>query len=213
MAVATLFCLAACGSGDDAPADPAAESTAAEPAQGLAAFLDAQPDDVKARYAHRHPLETLQFFGIEPGMTVVEGLPGRGWYSRILLNYLGPDGTLIGVNYSMDMWPLFPFANEEFLARMENWIDGYSAQMQEVMTENSASLKAFYFGSMPESLAGTADVVFFPRVLHNLANFQNNGKGDFLDIALADAYAILKPGGTFGVVQHEAREDKSDAFA
>ena len=65
---------------------PAAESevpasdAAATPASGdtLASILDGMPDEAKARYQYRHPQETLEFFGIEPGMTVVEGLPGGG---------------------------------------------------------------------------------------------------------------------------------------
>ena len=46
----------------------------------LADILAAQPDEVVARYAYRNPEQTLNFFGIEPGMTVVEALPGGGWY-------------------------------------------------------------------------------------------------------------------------------------
>ena len=73
---------------------------AAQPASAdsdkLAAVLAAQPDEAKARYEYRHPQETIEFFGIEPGMTVVEGLPGGGWYSKILLPYLGSDGHLVG---------------------------------------------------------------------------------------------------------------------
>ena len=64
---------------------------------------------------------------------------------------------------------------------------------------------------MPESRAGTADVVFLVRVLHNLANFEE--EGGYLTAALADSFAVLKPGGTLGVVQHQAREEMSDAFA
>ena len=64
---------------------------------------------------------------------------------------------------------------------------------------------------MPEELQGTADIVFFPRVLHNLARFE--AAGGYLTAALADAFAVLKPGGTFGVVQHHARDDMSDEFA
>lgn len=51
----------------------------------LASVLAAQPEAVRARYPYRHLQETLKFFGIVPGMTVVEGLPGGGWYSQILL--------------------------------------------------------------------------------------------------------------------------------
>ena len=57
-------------------------------ADALATALDMQPDEVKARYEWRHPGETLEFFEIEPGMTVIEALPGGGWYSKILIPYL-----------------------------------------------------------------------------------------------------------------------------
>ena len=42
----------------------------------LASVLAAQPEETQARYPYRHPQETLAFFGIEPGMTVVEA-PAR----------------------------------------------------------------------------------------------------------------------------------------
>ena len=47
--------------------------------QKLASILAKQPESVKDRYAARNPQQTLSFFGIEPGMTVVEALPGGGY--------------------------------------------------------------------------------------------------------------------------------------
>ncbi len=179
----------------------------------LAAVLDAQPDDVKARYAYRHPQETIEFFGIEPGMTVVEGLPGGGWYTKVLLPYLGSEGHLVGANYPLDLWPNFPFANEEFMAEMSQWLENWPAQAEEWRGEDGASVDAFWFGAMPEEMAGNADVVFFVRMLHNVARFQSEGKGDYLDMAIKDAFDALKPGGILGVVQHHARDDVSDEWA
>ena len=67
--------LVACQPAEEAP-EPAAEP-AAEPQQEaapqpdtLAAILDAQPDEAKARYQYRHPKETLELFGIEPCTTL-----------------------------------------------------------------------------------------------------------------------------------------------
>ena len=60
---------------------------------------------------YRHPSQTLAFFRVEPGMTVAEGLPGGGWYTRILASYLGGDGTLYGVNYPDRLYPMFGFAS------------------------------------------------------------------------------------------------------
>ena len=82
--------------------------------EGLAAVLAEQPDTVKARFEYRHPQQTLEFFGIAPGMTVVEALPGGGWYTKVLLPYVGPKGRLIGVDYAPDMWPLFGFFGDRF---------------------------------------------------------------------------------------------------
>ncbi|MDH3303607.1 MAG: methyltransferase [Gammaproteobacteria bacterium] len=195
---------------DSADEKPAATAPAKEDAR-LVRVLDAQPEEVKARYQYRHPKETLEFFGIESGMTVVEGLPGRGWYTRILLPYLGKDGHLIGATYAMDMWPNFAFANAEFLKMQSTWATDWPVGAEEWRDEDSASVGAFNFGSMPEALAGTADVVFLARVLHNLANFEE--EGGFLTEALADSYSLLKPGGVLGIVQHQARDDMSDEFA
>ena len=205
--------LAACGQsqvGDGKAEGNAADQTPAE-IDALAIVLDAQPDELKARYPYRHPKETLEFIGIEPGMTVLEGLPGGGWYTRILLPYLGPEGHLIGADYSLEMYPNFSFANEEFMANQQQWTTNFPAGAREWGGEDGARISAFHFGSMPAELAGTADVVFFPRVLHNLVRFES--QGGYLTAALADAYAALKPGGTFGIVQHEARSGMSDEFA
>lgn len=191
---------------------PAEQATApVVEAISLAEVLAAQPEDVQARYRYRHPQETIEFFGIEPGMTVVEGLPGSGWYTRLLLPYLGSEGHLIGANYAMDMWPNFPFADEEFMKTQSTWVTDWPIDAEEWRGNAGATVAAFNFGSMPADMNGTADVVFFPRVLHNLARYES--KGGFLTAALADAYAVLKPGGIFGVVQHHARDEMSDEFA
>ena len=49
----------------------------------------------RARDVYRHPLATLQFFGMRPDMTVIELSPGAGWYTEILAPYLRDRGHLI----------------------------------------------------------------------------------------------------------------------
>lgn len=211
--------LSACQPKSESTTEPAPEAATVDTAveapvteeNRLAAVLDAQPEEVKARYRFRHPQETLEFFGIEPGMTVVEGLPGRGWYTKLLLPYLGSDGHLIGANYAQAMWPNFSFATEEFLKKNSTWLTDWPAGAEEWRGDDGATISAFEFGSLPESMAGTADVVFLARVLHNLANFEE--EGGFLTDALADAFRVLKPGCTLGIVQHHARDNMSDEFA
>ena len=177
----------------------------------LAAVLEAQPDEVKARYAYRHPAETLEFFEVEPGSVVVEALPGRGWYSKILAAYLGPEGQLVGVDYAWDMFPLFGFFSEEQLEGKKTWAEDWVAGAGEWGIEDGAGISAWVFGSMPDEARGTADTVLFIRAMHNLARFEPDGQ--FLTTALQNAYDVLKPGGVIGIVQHWARPEMPDEWA
>lgn len=190
---------------------PATE-TAPSAQQRLETALAAQPDETKARYAWRHPKETLQFFGVEPGMTVVEALPGGGWYSKILLSYLGEKGALIGADYAVDMWPLFgSIFSPEFLEARKSWVADWTAEAGGWCETDCASVSAFQFGSMPDNMAGGADAVLFIRALHNLSRFED--QGGYLTQAIDDAKTVLKPGGVVGVVQHRGPEENPDEWA
>lgn len=177
----------------------------------LAGVLAAQPEETQARYQYRRPQETLEFFGIAPGMVVMEALPGQGWYSKVLVPYLGSDGQLIGADYSMDMYPLFGFFSEERLNKQATWVQDFPAGAKEWAGDTNAGVTAFSFGSMPDEMKGTADAVLFIRALHNLARFEKDG--GFLSAALQNAHDVLKPGGIVGVVQHQAREEMPDEWA
>jgi predicted methyltransferase len=216
--------LVACQPAEEAaqpePAAQPAAATAAQPEQEtapqadtLAAILNAQPDEAKARYQYRHPRETIEFFGIEPGMTIVEGLSGQGWYSKILVPYLGSEGKLIGTAYSLEMYPLFSFMNEERLAQVREFVTTFTTGAAEWAGSDGAEVAAFHIGSMPAELEGTADAVVFIRAMHNLARFENAGEGQYLTESLDEVYRVLKPGGVFGVVQHHARDDMPDDWA
>lgn len=188
-----------------------AYAAAGDSGEKLAKVLAGEPDEVKARYEWRHPQETLTFFGIEPGMTVVEGLPGGGWYSRILIQYLGEEGSLIGANYTQSMYPLFGFFSDERIEELSTWETDWPVEAGEWDYENAAGVSAFRFGSMPESVNATADAVLMIRAFHNLNRFE--GQGGYLTSALSDIHSVLKPGGTLGVVQHEGPEDNPDEWA
>jgi len=192
-------------------AAPEAVAAVDEESNTLAAVLEAQPDETKARYQYRHPQETLEFFGVEPGMTVVEALPGGGWYTKILLPYLGSEGRLIGANYSLGVSALYGSATEESMERARAWISKFPVDAAEWAGDDGASVDAFYFGSMPDAFKETADFVFIARALHGMARFDS--QGDFVNEAMADAFAVLKPGGILGVVQHHASDEMSDEFA
>lgn len=213
--------IAACQPADDR-GDTAAPETSEHEAVGsavvagnsserLASVLAAQPEEVRARYRYRHPQETLEYFEVEPGMTVVEALPGAGWYTKLLLPYLGSEGQLIGADYALDMWPLFGFYDEEYLKAKNTWIAQFTAAAEEWRGDDAAGIAAFVLGSLPEEMHGTADRVLFIRALHNLQRFEN--QGGYLTAALGDAYDVLKPGGIVGIVQHQAPDDMPDEWA
>ncbi len=204
LSAAFITTLAACASTAETPVTAAKNEI-------LEAALNAQDNATKARYNARNPEQTLSFFGIAPGMTVVEVLPGGGWYSKILLPYLGNNGQLIGADYSQKLWPNFSFMTPERIKEKETWVTTWTEQAQGWGNETSANVSAFQLEEMPESMLGKADAVLFIRALHNLVRFES--EGGFLTNALQDTYAVLKPGGIVGIVQHQAREDRPDAWA
>jgi predicted methyltransferase len=197
---------------DTAVADTTTTDTASKTAS-LDDVLAAQDLEMKSRYQYRRPKETLEYFGIKPGMTVAEVLPGGngpGWYTKILVPYLGENGTLIGVDYNVDMWANFGgFANEEFLNKRKSWAQTWTSEMMEWRSEGSANIDAFALGSHPDTLDEKADVVLVIRALHHLNRFD----GVFWDEAMSDIKAVLKPGGTVGIVQHRGPEGNSDEWA
>jgi predicted methyltransferase len=193
------------------PAPEQSDAPAMTTQPSLSDILSAQPEQAQARYVHRHPEQTLEFFGIEPGMTVMEALPGGGWYSKILLPYLGNEGALIGANYTTPMRRLFGFYTEEQLQQGETWTTDWPAKAAAWTQEANTPVSGFVFGSLPQGMVESADAVIFIRALHNLARFED--QGGFLTAAINDAYNILKPGGVVGIVQHAIAETAPDDWA
>jgi len=145
-----------------------------------------------ARDAYRHPVETLSFFGIEPDDTVVEIWPGGGWYTEILAPYLAQGGgTYVAA------------ASERGLTGVRTLVAAQPAAYASVRTANFPILAAGGTAVAP----GSADVVLTFRNVHNWMM----GKEPFEAQAFAQMYAMLKPGGTLGVVEHRLPESADAA--
>jgi len=71
--------------------------------QGAIASSTRKPNDV-ARDVYRHPFETLTFWGLTPGSTIVEVEPGgAGWWSAILKPYAeATGGTYVAVGSPLE---------------------------------------------------------------------------------------------------------------
>ncbi|MGK3987156.1 hypothetical protein WME99_29215 [Sorangium sp. So ce136] len=141
----------------------------------------------------RHPVETLEFFGLKPTSTVLELGAGEGWYTELLAPVLTKKGKLIITSFD----PNGP-------AESRNTLYGKRVKR---MLEKSPDL----FGKVdvvvidrdnPKlGLEGKVDLVLAIREAHN---WHRSGK---FDTYVAEAFKALKPGGVFGIVQHRAKAD------
>lgn len=161
--------------------DPALQAAVAG-AQRSPAFV--------ARDGQRHPQETLAFFGIRPTMRVVEINPGGGWYTEILAPYLREHGHL---TLAADD----PASTQAYARRSAERLRAKLAAQPGVY--DRVALSVFEPPRQLLALApASVDMVLTFRNVHNWA-------ADGEDIVLAvfrSAYAALKPGGVFGVVDH-----------
>lgn len=176
-------------------------------AAALQAVIDAQDDSAKARYDARNPYETLEFFGIAPGMAVGEALPGGGWYSKILLPYLGDEGRLVGVDYDLALWPNFDFGTPEFIERKKSWPETWVADAGG-WTDAGTDISAYTFATLPQD--GSLDAFLFIRAMHNMSRFE---EGRFMQSGIAAVHGALKSGGVVGVVQHAGADDADATWA
>lgn len=141
------------------------------------------------RDQYRHPAETLAFFGVKSGDSVVEFWPGGGWYTEILAPYLGSGGELHVVP---------PAGGNDQRIRAKIAGDPVYAKVQ-VATFNSGQPTAI--------AAGSVDVVLTFRNVHSWLG----GENPIADDVFAEAFRVLKPGGTLGVVEHRLPESADDA--
>jgi predicted methyltransferase len=153
--------------------------------QALKSAIDnttARPAKDRARDRYRHPLQTLEFFGIKPDMTVVEIWPGAGWYTEILAPYLKEHGKLyVAV-------PPGP-RSDPYRKKLAADPNLYGAV---TITELGPPDQ---FDIAP---AGSADMVVTFRNVHNWMG------GGYAEDVFKAMYKALKPGGILGVEEHRA---------
>jgi len=211
--IATALTLILAGCGSTAP--PAAPTAAATPAAAAkpAADQPAQPpppvsadqmvgqkiDQVlagdwrseknKARDQYRHPKQTLEFFGLKSGTTLIELTPGGGWYAEILAPLFKGSGNYIAAIVT-------PKKKE-----------GEDAQDMDALSKKFAGDPAHYgeakvvqFDLKAPTLGapGSADMVVTFRNVHNWV------MADAAPGMFKASFDVLKPGGVFGVVDHRA---------
>lgn len=146
-----------------------------------------------ARNAVRHPLETLEFFGLKSDMTVLEILPALGWYTEILAPYLANRGRLYVAHFSPDgILPYMPKMLESFEKRMHREPDIFAkVTMRHINPPGEVSVAP----------PGSVDLALTFRNVHNW--IMADQEHDYF----AAFFQALKPGGALGIVEHRAKPD------
>jgi predicted methyltransferase len=144
-----------------------------------------RPADEKALDAKRKPEEVLAFFGVKPGMKVIDVSAATGYYSELLAAAIGPTGTVYAQNS----------------ARMAANKDAMQA-----LHDRMARVPNIKLSDAPEDnlgMDGQLDFALLSLHLHDVYNF--GGKDAALGL-LRGIYASLKPGGKLGLIDHVGNE-------
>ena len=134
----------------------------------------------RVRDAFRHPRQSLEFWGLKPGMTVVEVAPSGGYWTEILAPFLKSTGG-------------------RYVAAQGGDLTAFKAQFADAAVWGDIQSAPFTATSGPIVPDGTADLVITARNIHDW--MWTPGR---LDKALADFHAALKSGGLLGVEEHRA---------
>ncbi len=145
------------------------------------------------RDRNRKPAATLEFFGLRDNMTVVELIPGGGWYTKLLAPILADNGKL---------YTALGTGNIE-----KNLLDKDGLTKVSVLAADAKMGKKpgarLYFLEVSELGVNNVDMVLTFRNYHN---FNREGR-----MAMNKAaFAALKPGGVYALVDHTQRHMEGD---
>ena len=156
-------------------------------------------EENKKRDIYRHPVETLNFFGLKPDMTVVEVFPGTGWYMEIIAPLVAQKGKYIMASPSSNPEKPYTVVNEQ---KIKSWMS-LNPEVSHNMVISTFDLpkKTTIF---PEN---SADMVLTFRNVHNWMMMKAEKD------AFKAFYKVLKPGGVLGVVEHREDPKKNDPKA
>ncbi|MBB2201163.1 class I SAM-dependent methyltransferase [Gluconacetobacter tumulisoli] len=150
-----------------------------------------RPAADRARDRWRHPYASLRFWGLRPGMTIIDLQPGSGYWTRILAPYAArTGGTYI--------------AGLGDMGAARTRFDGLFSDVA-----HYGHIRDVSFGPNSGPLAdpGSVDLILTAREIHNWIG------GGYLDHAMGVVDAALKPGGILAVEEHRADPVPQEAGA
>lgn len=200
--VALLAVLSACSKQEPAAQAPATAETTPAAEDPLAASVNSESRtaDDKARDQYRHPQEALAFWGLQPGMTILEVQPGGGWWTEILAPYARATG---GKYYATAA----DLDNPELSEGSRKARADFEAKLA-AKPEVYGTVTLVNFGAKSRPLPeNTFDFALSARSVHGWMGAGMTGK------ILEDLYGALKPGGILAIEQHRANPGEQDPKA
>lgn len=142
-----------------------------------------RPQDQRDADAGRHPAEVIGFFGIERGDHVADLLTGAGYWTRILVPLVGPEGRVYAGNN--------PFFAEYFK-------EPFDALLAEPKFANVVRIDG-PVDRIALPADGSLDAVIMVNAYHDLYLTEED-RGALNRKVLG----ALKPGGVYGIIDHNA---------
>ena len=157
-----------------------------------ALFAEHRTAAERARDVYRHPLETLTFFGLARNMRVVEISPGTGWYSAIIAPSVKSFGRYVAA-IPDETLPNQP----EYYASLNK---GLADRFRKDFRIYGLPSPILRYNPLQPSFGppASADMVLSFRNAHNWIA-DGTAEAHFQGF-----FAVLKQGGTLGIVDHRA---------
>jgi len=175
-------------------AAPAA-SGAATPDPVLVQVVDGswRTPEAKARDAYRHPVESLTFWGLKPGMAILEIQPGaKSWWTDILAPYAERTGGKLYVTGADLDNPDLSESSRKARAEFEAHYGADPALYGKITIVNWGAKSA----PLPKD---TFDFILTARSVHGWM-----GTPGMVEKTFKEFYDALKPGGILALEQHRA---------
>jgi predicted methyltransferase len=170
-----------------------AEADAVQAKLEAAMASDIRTAEEKARDANRKPIETLQFFGLEEDMRVLELVPGNGaWYTKLLAPVLADKGELYVAIGTDGVQALLDNGTLENVNVVQ-----IGGELVRDDVERRIAIQGLDFP------LNNLDMVLTFRNLHN---FTEQGRRSLNE----QSFKVLKSGGVYGVVDHTRRHMQDD---
>jgi predicted methyltransferase len=133
-----------------------------------------------ARDRYRHPAESLAFWGLRPGMTVLEIWPSGGYWTEILAPYAKATGG-------------------RYIAALSSAAHPLPARFADKGLYGDIATAIFNEKSGPLAPPATIDLILTARNLHDWM-----WTPGMAEKSMADFFAALKPGGILAFEEHRA---------